>query len=91
MRPREHWKQAPEEHDFPAAADYLSLGFAEDVSAKIGDALRDAATTHRKAKDLLRAARLELLAKDDPEVVKDLKRSPVARRSRPSCSSGACR
>jgi hypothetical protein len=70
----EHWKNEPEEHDFPAAADYLSLGFPESVSASIVDALRSAPTTQRKAKDVLRAARLELLPKDDPEVVKDLKK-----------------
>lgn len=73
-RPREHWKDEPEEHDFPAAADYLSLSFVEPASASIVDALRSAVTTHRKAKDLLRAARLELLPRDDPEVAKDLKK-----------------
>ena len=73
-RPREHWKDEPEEHDFPAAAGYLSLTLPEHVSAAITDALRSAAPTHRKAKDLLRAARLELLPRDDPEVAKDLKK-----------------
>ena len=73
-RPREHWKDEPEEHDFPAAADYLSLSFSESASASIVEALRGATTTRRKAKDLLRAARLELLARDDPEVAKDLKK-----------------
>jgi hypothetical protein len=34
--------------------------------------LRSAAITTRKAKDLLRASRLELLPVNDPEVVKDL-------------------
>lgn len=73
-RPRERWKDDPEEHDFPAAADYLSLGYAEAVSSAIVDALHNAPTTHRKAKDLLRAARLVLLAKDDPEVARDLQK-----------------
>jgi hypothetical protein len=71
-RPRERWKEEPEAHDFPAATDYLSLSFPEAVVAAIVEALRGAPTTHRKAKDLLRAARLELLAKDDPEVARDL-------------------
>ncbi len=69
-----NWKEDPDEHDFPAAAAYLSLGFSEAATTAIVDALRDAATTHRKAKDLLRAARLELLPKSDPEVAKDLKK-----------------
>jgi hypothetical protein len=71
-RPGERWKDEPEEHDFPAAADYLSLGFPESVSAAIVAALRGAPTGQRKAKDLLRAARLGLLARDDPEVARDL-------------------
>jgi hypothetical protein len=74
----ERWKDEPEEHDFPAAADYLSLGFPESVAATIVDALREAPTMHWKARDLLRAARLGLLASDDPEVARDLQK--VARR-----------
>jgi hypothetical protein len=66
--------EAPEEQDFPAAADYLSLLFSEAESALIVDRLRGASTVYRKAKDLLRASRLELLAKDDPEVRKDLRK-----------------
>ncbi|HVC86064.1 MAG TPA: hypothetical protein VNC40_01410 [Gaiellaceae bacterium] len=73
-RLREHWKDTPEEHDFPAAADYLSLAFPEPLTAALVASLRTAPTSHRKAKDLLRAARLELLPKDDPEVANDLKK-----------------
>jgi len=73
-RPRVRWKGEPEEHDFPAAADYLSLSFPEPVAAAIVEALRTATTTHRKAQDVLRAAQLELLPKGDPEVANDLKK-----------------
>jgi hypothetical protein len=76
----EHWKDEPEEHDFPAAADYLSLVFTERQTAALVDGLREAATVHRKAKDLLRASRHDLLGSDDPEVKKDLKK--VARGER---------
>ena len=72
-RAREHWKDEPEEHDFPAAADYLSLTFSEDESTAIVEALRAATTTRHKAKDLLRAAQLALMPKTDPEVARDLK------------------
>jgi hypothetical protein len=72
-RPRaEHWQPDPEEHDYPAAADYLSLLFAEERCGPIVAALRAAPTVHRKAKDLLRASSLPLLPADDPAVVRDL-------------------
>jgi hypothetical protein len=70
----EHWLDAPEDHDYPAAADYLSLTFTEAEASAIVERLRTAEPTWRKAKDLLRASRLDLLGKDDPEVIKDLKR-----------------
>ena len=70
--PAEHWKDEPEEHDFPAAADYLSLVFTPEETAQLVDALRSAETAHRKAKDLLRAGRLPLLDSDDAHVKKDL-------------------
>ena len=68
----EHWQDAPEEHDFPAAADYLSLLAPPNEVAKVVDALRSAETVHRKAKDLLRASRLGLLSPDNVHVKKDL-------------------
>jgi hypothetical protein len=70
----EHWLDAPEDHDYPAAADYLSLTFTDAETSAIVEQLRTAEPTWRKAKDLLRASRLDLLGKDDPEVIKDLKR-----------------
>ena len=72
--PREHWQDLPEEHDFAAAANYLSLTHSEPAATAIADTLRSAITIHRQAKDLLRAARLELLPVTDPEVKKDLKK-----------------
>jgi hypothetical protein len=73
-RAREHWKQQPEEHDFPAASDYLSLLFGDDEVASLVDELRVASTIRRKAKDLLRASGLELRPETDPEVKKDLRK-----------------
>jgi hypothetical protein len=70
--PVEHWQEQPEEHDFPAAADYLSLLAADNVVASVVEALRSAETEHRKAKDLLRASRLGLLPPDNVHVRKDL-------------------
>ena len=70
----ELWKAEPEEHDYPAAADYLSLLLPEAAAASIVEQLRNAGTVTRKAKDLLRSSRLPLLPAADPEVAKDLKR-----------------
>ena len=80
---REHWKDEPEEHDFPAAADFLSLLFAEAQAAALVEQLRVATATRRKAKDLLRASRLDLLPESNPEVSKDLKRVAAGERLSP--------
>jgi hypothetical protein len=70
--PTQHWKDEPEQHDFPAAADYLSLVAPADKVKQIVDALRSAETIHRKAKDLLRASGLALLPPENVHVRRDL-------------------
>jgi hypothetical protein len=72
--PPELWKHEPDEHDYPAASDYLSLILAEAMAAGIVERLRAAALVTRKAKDLIRSSGLPLLPADDPEVAKDLRR-----------------
>ena len=67
-----HWKDEPEEHDFPAASDFLDLVFDDTETAAIVERLRSSARSSYKAKDLLRAGRLELLPASDPSVRKDL-------------------
>lgn len=81
--PVEHWKQEPDEHDYPAARDYLSLLLGDADVAHVVKALEGAVVTHRKAKDLLRASRLPLLGPEDPEVVKDLRKVRVGERLSP--------
>jgi hypothetical protein len=71
---KEHWKDEPDDHDYPAATDYLSLLFPERLAVSIVDGLHTAPLIRRKAKDVLRAARLPLLPADDPRVRRDLKR-----------------
>lgn len=70
----EHWKDEPDEHDFPAAADYLSLVFSDQTAAALVDGLKGVEKLDRKAKDLLRASRLTLLPRDNPHVAADLKK-----------------
>lgn len=72
MSKREHWETEPDEHDYPAAADYLSLVLADgEVTAVVAE-LRAAPIVHRKAKDLLRASELALLPDSNVHVAKDL-------------------
>jgi hypothetical protein len=83
MPVEEHWQDEPEEHDFPAAADYLSLVAPASEVAKVVEALRSAETAHRKAKDLLRASRLGLLPADNVHVKKDLAKVAAGQRLSP--------
>jgi len=69
---KEHWKNEPDDHDYPAAADYLSLLMDKGEVTNAVAALRKATLTHRKAKDLLRASRLALLPPDNVHVKEDL-------------------
>jgi hypothetical protein len=82
-RPAEHWKEEPEDHDFPAAADYLELLVPESTAERLVAALRSAETVHKKAKDLLRASRLEVLPPDNPHVAQDLKKVSKGQRLSP--------
>jgi hypothetical protein len=72
--PKEHWKSSPDDHDYPAAHDYLSLSLSEDQTAKVVEALKNAPLAHRKAKDLLRASALEALPSNNVHVAKDIER-----------------
>ena len=68
------WKDEPEDHDFPAASDYLMLLSGPADVDDLVQRLRDAPTGHWKAKDILRAAGLALLAVDNPHVAADLRK-----------------
>ena len=66
------WLDEPEAHDYAAAADYLTMVAEPDSVDKTVAALRDAKTMYRKAKDILRAARLTLLPESNAHVKADL-------------------
>jgi hypothetical protein len=70
--PAEHWSGQPEEHDYPAAAAYLSLICPPSDVTRLVQALQVAPIERRKAKDLLRASGLALLPVDNPHVEADL-------------------
>lgn len=68
------WKSVPDEHDYPAAASYLSLLV---TGAELNDLirrLRAADIGYFKAKDMLRASQLALLPVDNPHVASDLRK-----------------
>lgn len=66
------WKQDPDEHDFPAAEDYLSLLFESEVARKTTSNLRKCKTQGRKAKDILRASGLQLLPMSNYHVARNV-------------------
>jgi hypothetical protein len=66
------WLDEPESHDYDAAADYLSMVAEPETVQKTVATLRDAKTEYRKAKDILRAARLALLPENNAHVRSDL-------------------
>src|ERR1019366_8352495 len=69
----EHWKDQPEDKDFPAARTYLSLLLEGPQAEKLAKALEQTSgLEHFMAKDILRASGLPLLPADDKEVAKDL-------------------
>lgn len=68
------WKTEPQEHDYPAAAAYLSLIAPQHHVDFLVQRLREAKTMRGKAKDLLRASGLPLLGKDNPHVARDLEK-----------------
>jgi hypothetical protein len=68
------WKKKPEAEDYTGALNFLSLICPDTQCKKLVLALRKAKTIERAAKDLLRAAQLPLLERDEPHVDDDLKR-----------------
>ena len=77
------WLDDPEDHDFAAAADYLSLVAEADAVAATVDALKSAPTELRKAKDIMRAARLALLPATNLRVKNDLSKIDAGKKLSP--------
>jgi hypothetical protein len=65
------WLDAPEEHDYPAAASYLSLLRTAEDAAALVQRLRTAPATQFKAKDIFRASGLSLLGVSNLHVEAD--------------------
>lgn len=67
-----HWKEQPDDHDYPAAESYLNLVMTPAQARSMTARLRKMPIGHFKAKDLLRASGLPLLESDNVHVAKDL-------------------
>ncbi|HUO38330.1 MAG TPA: hypothetical protein VMU34_11005 [Mycobacterium sp.] len=67
-----NWLDQPQDHDYQAAADYLSMVAEPQTVEKTVAALENTDTVFREAKDILRAARLVLLPATNPHVQSDL-------------------
>ena len=69
-----YWLDDPEEHDFPAAQDYLELVYAPDVAKEKVELLKKAQTIPKKAKDILRASMLPMLPRTNVHVKMNIKK-----------------
>ena len=72
VTPEVLWQEEPSEHDYPAAESFLSLITTPAIARKLVKRLQDAPVVRHPAKDILRAARLELLDMSDPSVKRDI-------------------
>ena len=80
----EHWKDEPENQDFPAAESYLSLLVGPAPAAKLAKALgKKQRLRYYAAKDILRASSLPLLSADDSEVAADLEKVKLGKKLSP--------
>ena len=68
------WLAEPEAHDFPAAVDYLELLMLPKDATAITAKLKKAKTIVKKAKDILRASNLPLLAQTNIHVAGNLRK-----------------
>jgi len=82
-KPAENWKEEPDDHDYPAAEDYLSLLMPPANARRVVGHLRKAAIVRRKGKDLLRASRLPPLLPENLHVARDLKKVKDGRKLSP--------
>lgn len=74
MAKQEIWADHPEEHDYPAAEQYLSLLMPPSEAKKVVASLRKLPVARWKAKDILRASGLPLLGESVAHVKSDLEK-----------------
>jgi hypothetical protein len=68
------WKKDVADHDYAAAASYLSIRFGESRAKEVSEKLQKLPVITRRANDILRATQRAPLPLSDPGVLKDLKK-----------------
>jgi len=68
------WLDKPEDHDYPAALEYLTLALPGFMGITYTEALRKTPVREFKAKDIFRASGLSLLGVSNSHVKKDRKK-----------------
>lgn len=68
------WLDNPEEHDFPAAQDYLELIYEPEIATILVDKLTKTETIIKKSKDIFRASKLALLPLENRHVQENFKK-----------------
>ena len=68
------WEKEVAQHDYAAAANYLSIRFGEDRAQEVSKKLQKLPVVRRRANDILRATQRDPLPLSDPGVLKDLKK-----------------
>jgi hypothetical protein len=81
--PRIQWLTKPEDHDYTAAASYLSLAYVPSVVARYVARLKSARITEFKAKDIFRASGLSLLGVSNSHVERDRQKIRTGRKLSP--------
>ena len=67
-----HWLDEPEEHNYPAAEEYLTLIFSKESARGMVDRLRRQNVRYFKAKDIFRASGLNHAGISNQQVEKTL-------------------
>ena len=81
--PKIKWLDAPEDHDYPAAASYLSLIYDNQDVKRLVKRLRKSPIVEFRAKDIFRASGLSLLGISNSHVEKDRKRIRAGKKLSP--------
>jgi len=77
------WKDEPDDHDYPAAYDYLELLYSPKKCRKVVSDLKRAKMKQKKAKDILRASGLPLLPKTNVHVAANIKKTNAGEKLSP--------